>query len=404
VSSAQQTTPTGPAEQEPAGRTSSPLGPEADAARRTAPALVDGAEAAHRALFTDPGPIAPPVARGLAALAARRHGAAAIAERHARLGADPALYSGGPPADPALRAAADHVELLSCSPALARREDTGRLAAAGWSPEEIVAVSQIAAYTAFHVRLAHGLRLLAGAAGEPVGLLDRPTRGRGRGKDTAPLAANGGRRPASYTTGVLDWTPWVPPAEPGGLTGEQKASYAGKPDGPYFRLLARVPGVLRARTAVDKAVFGAREGLSRAERELAATVASKVNDCLYCASVHSRKAARISGRAEDVQRVLDAEPERGEDHRVLDAAPLSAGLEPRWAAVADFAAALSATPSAATAAQVEGLRSHGLTEAELVGLVGATAFFAWANRLMLTLGEPYLPGTAPSGAQSAASA
>src|SRR5690606_12429998 len=163
----------------------------------------------------------PPVARGLAALAARRHGAAAIAERHARLGADPALYSGGPPADPALRAAADHVELLSCSPALARREDTGRLAAAGWSPEEIVAVSP------FQVRLPHGLRLRDGAAGEPVGLLVRPTRGRGRGKDTAPLAANGGRRPASYTTGVLDWTPWVPPAEPGGLTGEQKASYAG---------------------------------------------------------------------------------------------------------------------------------------------------------------------------------
>jgi len=35
------------------------------------------------------------------------------------------------------------------------------------------------------------------------------------------------------------------------------------------------------------------------------------------------------------------------------------------------------------------LRDIGLTDLELLDLVGAVAFFSWANRLMLTLGEPY---------------
>lgn len=37
------------------------------------------------------------------------------------------------------------------------------------------------------------------------------------------------------------------------------------------------------------------------------------------------------------------------------------------------------------------LREQALTDLELLDLVQATAFFAWANRLMLTLGEPFIP-------------
>ena len=36
----------------------------------------------------------------------------------------------------------------------------------------------------------------------------------------------------------------------------------------------------------------------------------------------------------------------------------------------------------------ERLRAAGLGDLEILDLVQATAFFAWANRLMLTLGEP----------------
>lgn len=60
-----------------------------------------------------------------------------------------------------------------------------------------------------------------------------------------------------------------------------------------------------------------------------------------------------------------------------------------WQAEINFSAALSATPASAIAQQINTLRELGLSELELLDLVQSTAFFAWANRLMLTLGEPF---------------
>ncbi|WP_220270048.1 peroxidase-related enzyme [Marinitenerispora sediminis] len=257
-------------------------------------------------------------------------------------------------------------------------------------------ISQVAAYTSFQVRLVEGLRLLGGGAAAPGAALSRPTRGRGRTKSLADTASNGAKRPTAFTQELLAWTAWVPPVAPEDLTEEQKEAFAGKTNDAYFRLLSRLPKLLRARTAVDRALFYTRDGLPRAERELAAAVTSKVNDCVYCASVHARKASQLSKRTADVQRVLDAVLDRDEDWRTGDLAPLSAGQDARWTAVVAFAAALSTTPSSAAPEQVAALRGHGLTDVELVDLVGSVAFFSWANRLMLTLGEPFWPGTEPA--------
>ena len=41
----------------------------------------------------------------------------------------------------------------------------------------------------------------------------------------------------------------------------------------------------------------------------------------------------------------------------------------------------------------DGLREAGLDDREVVDLATATAFFAWANRLMLSLGEAACPGS-----------
>ena len=72
---------------------------------------------------------------------------------------------------------------------------------------------------------------------------------------------------------------------------------------PYFRLLARDPDALEARTRTDKDIFyNPDAGLPRAERELAAAATSRFNGCLYCASVHARHAAIYSKRETDVQR------------------------------------------------------------------------------------------------------
>ncbi|MFD5316389.1 peroxidase-related enzyme [Streptomyces sp. NPDC127098] len=376
----------GTTEQDDIGRLAG-LGEGVEAARGTKPLVAARAQQAGEALFGDE----VPVRRGLAALAARWHGVAELVQEHAERGGDPALWGDELPEDPALRAAAAHVDLVSVSPALATREDLERLAAAGWSPDEIVAISQVAAFTAFQARAIQGLRLLEGRGPDVAARPGRATPGRGRVKSTARTASNGRARPVEYTRELLSWTAWVAPVPTEELTAEQEDSFRGKTNGEYFRLLARLPRVLAARTALDAAIFATVEGLPRAERELAAAATSKVTDCVYCASVHARKSAQMSKRPADVDRLLGVSLGRDADWVPPRTAPLAEGQDSRWAAIVEFAAALATTPVSATTAHVDRLRAEGLTDVELTDLVAATSFFAWANRLMLSLGDPYWP-------------
>ncbi len=183
-----------------------------------------------------------------------------------------------------------------------------------------------------------------------------------------------------FTTAERAWHAWIEPVGPGTGSPEQIAAYETSvwPDSPYFRLLAWHPEGLETRTALDRAVFLGRPGIGRGERELAATVASRLNGCELCTSVHSRFTITFSKREDDVRRLL----EEGVD----------TDLEPRWRAIADAAAALTASPPRFAAHHVEALRDAGLSRADIQDVVEATAFFAWANRLMLSLGEPAAPG------------
>ena len=70
---------------------------------------------------------------------------------------------------------------------------------------------------------------------------------------------------------------------------------------------------------------------------------------------------------------------------------VGAELEPRQRASADFSAQLAETPPQAGAAEIRALRNAGLSDSDIADLAGAIAMFAWANRLMLTLGEPKRP-------------
>jgi alkylhydroperoxidase domain protein len=139
--------------------------------------------------------------------------------------------------------------------------------------------------------------------------------------------------------------------------------------------------VLEQRTLTDKGIFYTPGGLPRAERELAATVASKVNGCIYCASVHARKTSQLSKADNAVETLLAVAP----------GGALHEGQSARWQAEIDAAAALSVTPPALTRDHISRLESEGLDTLEQLDLIQSAAFFAWANRLMLTLGEPFLP-------------
>jgi alkylhydroperoxidase domain protein len=143
---------------------------------------------------------------------------------------------------------------------------------------------------------------------------------------------------------------------------------------PYFRLLARDPDTLGARTRTDKDIFyNPDAGLPRAERELAAAATSRTNGCIYCASVHARFAthSRIA-------------PPMCSACSMKARAPTG----PRWNAIVAAAVALTQTPPALESSHIDALRAAGLDDAAISDALHGTAFFNWANRLMLSLGEP----------------
>jgi len=184
-------------------------------------------------------------------------------------------------------------------------------------------------------------------------------------------------RPNAFTQAEIGWTPWLRPLDEADLTERHWAGLvdASRAKSPYFMLLVRDPDILQARTKTDKDIFyNVSAGLPRAERELAATAASRANGCIFCASVHSRFAAHHSKRTDDVQRLLDD--------------GLQADLGSRWNAVVEASAALTATPSQFGANEIVRLREEGLDDLEIADVIHGAAFFNWANRLMLSLGEP----------------
>lgn len=186
--------------------------------------------------------------------------------------------------------------------------------------------------------------------------------------------------PEHFTRAQVGWLPWPEPLPEDEFTDRHWHGVVDKPraKSDYFRILARDPEILRARTLTDKDIFyNTADGLPRAERELAAAAASRVNGCVFCASVHSRFAAHFSGREEDVDRLL--------------AEGVGVELGERWNAIVDAAAALTRTPLRFGPEHVRRLRAAGLEDLEIVDVIQGAAFFNWANRLMLTLGRAVAP-------------
>ncbi|MGN7251824.1 MULTISPECIES: alkylhydroperoxidase domain protein [unclassified Arthrobacter] len=187
-------------------------------------------------------------------------------------------------------------------------------------------------------------------------------------------------RPEAFTQDELGWRPWLQAPDAAALTERQLAGLVdrGRAGSDYFRLLARDPDILGARTRTDKDIFyNTKEGLPRGERELAAAATSRANGCVFCASVHARFASHHSDRHDDVQQLLDD--------------GTSADLGSRWNAVVAAAAALAQTPPRLNEAHVRALQDEGLDVLDLADVIHGSAFFNWANRLMLSLGEPEQP-------------
>ena len=182
----------------------------------------------------------------------------------------------------------------------------------------------------------------------------------------------------AFTQAELGWEAWLEPLPVEELTERHWTGLVdkGRANSPYFRLLVRDPDILGARTRTDNDIFyNEKGGLPRAQRELSAAAASRTNGCIFCASVHSRFATHHSKRRDDVQRLLDGGTSAPQD-------------DPQWRAVIDASVALTRTPGEFGVENVRRLRDAGLDDLAIADAIHGAAFFNWANRLMLSLGEP----------------
>jgi uncharacterized peroxidase-related enzyme len=184
-----------------------------------------------------------------------------------------------------------------------------------------------------------------------------------------------------FTQGELDWRPWVAPLDLNAATEEQlialKVTPSNRAVGAYSLVLAHDPEALAERSPLYNGIMFGAKGLPRADRELGAVAASRVNGCAYSASVHALRFTQLTKEPAVMARIQRDGAE--------------AALDPRRKAILDYSAKLTRDPAGITPADAAPLRAQGLTDLEILDLTHAVAMFAWANRLMQTLGEPAAP-------------
>ena len=184
-----------------------------------------------------------------------------------------------------------------------------------------------------------------------------------------------------FTNATLGWKAWLDVVSLESATPEQIAvleeSHPKAKVSDYYLFLVHQPEVLKQRSVAFNAIMYAPGGMPRAERELGATVVSRINGCVYCASVHAQRFEQLAKRTDAIIEVLND--------------PRTAGTSERERAIVQFSIALTNAPDALAPADIQALKDGGLTELEILDLMHSVAIFAWANRLMLNLGEPVFP-------------
>ena len=89
---------------------------------------------------------------------------------------------------------------------------------------------------------------------------------------------------------------------------------------------------------------------------------------------------------------MEEAPERLDHINALIAEGVDAELgSEQWNVIRDASRALTSTPMAFNQGCIEKLRGVGFTNLQIVDMINSVAFFNWANRLMLSLGEPEVP-------------
>ena len=148
---------------------------------------------------------------------------------------------------------------------------------------------------------------------------------------------------------------------------QQRASWGYLPN--YALAFATRPDVARAWTALSNAVG---KGMERRRYEIATIAAARAYGSTYCMAAHS-KFLRDACDDETTMRAIAADP-------------TGAALDATDRAVMDFAALVARDAASVTARDVQQLRDHGLSDADIVDVVFAASARAFFTKVLDALG------------------
>ncbi len=184
-----------------------------------------------------------------------------------------------------------------------------------------------------------------------------------------------------FTNATLGWKAWLDVVDVEQASPKQievlEASHPQAKTSDYYLLLVHEPEILEHRSTTYNAIMYAPSGLTRADRELGALTVSRINGCVYCASVHAQRFEQLAKRHQIVADIFDN--------------PATAGDSERDKAIIRLATELTENPSSFSEARIQELKNLGLENKEILDLIHSVAIFGWANRLMLNLGEAVHP-------------
>ena len=141
----------------------------------------------------------------------------------------------------------------------------------------------------------------------------------------------------------------------------------------FTKLGSLYPELVDERLRLYVSVEGCPSGLSPVERQAVCLVTSLLNGTAHCAS-GLRLVLEGVGCPPDVIAAIDAEPEAP---RTGDA---------RLDALTEHAAKLTLRPTEMTAEDLDLLRSHGLSDLDLLDLNNRVAYYNYTNRIVMGLG------------------
>lgn len=284
--------------------------------------------------------------------------------------------------NPRLHAMLHFARALALQPAQSDRAALLELPAAGLSVDDTVLLAQLIGFVAYQLRLLAGIQAMAHtseALSVPTARTDstaepfiHPANLPPPGK---PVHRNG------FTSETLQWQSWLPGLDPSTATPQQQKvldiSHPQARTMDFYLLLSRQPDVLLQRSQAFNSIMYAPGGLSRAEREIAATAVSCANGCVYCASVHAQRFEQLAKRNDVIAQLFDD--------------PDTAGTNARERAIIQAALVLTRTPGKFGTPQIQAMRDANLSALEILDMLHVAALFAWANRLMLNLGQEVHP-------------